>query len=383
MALPTSPPPEPALRAEPSPVGDLLRAVLTAAAAHGASDVHLRSGSPPILRISGELTDLDMPALTDDQARALADQALGSARDREAFAGDHERDFALSVPGAGRFRGNAYLNRGVPAMVLRHIRESVPSWEWLHAPGILRDLALRPDGLVLVTGPTGSGKSTTLAAMVQEINDRRRCHILTIEDPIEFLHADRMATVSQREIVTDTQSFSRALRSGMRQDPDVIVVGEVRDVDTVRTMLRAAETGHLVLASLHARTVVDAVNRVIDLYPQEEQRQAAISLSEVLLAVVCQRLVPALREGERRLVTEVAVATPRIQEAVREPEKVSAIADVMADGEYYGMYTLEQDAVRQVLAGEISVESAERAVTHVADLHVALRKAGVSDDRLR
>lgn len=353
-----------------------LSSILLTAVRHGASDVHLRAGAAPMIRVSGDLLALDLPVLTDEEAEHLVLSALPGEREREEFLTDHECDFALSAPGIGRFRANAYRARGGAALVLRHVREDIPAMEELGVPTVARDLALRASGLVLVCGPTGSGKTTTLASMIDTINAERRCHILTIEDPIEFLHRDKRATVSQREVHTDTLSFARALRSGMRQDPDVVLVGEIRDAETMRTALQAAETGHLVLASLHARSVVDAIHRVIDIFPVEEQRQARASIAESLQGVLCQCLVAAQGGHGRALVTEVAVATPRVREAVADVEKSGALEDIVADGQYYGMHTFEQDAVRQVLAGRITVPEAEKVVPRSADLHVALRRAG-------
>ncbi len=353
-----------------------LRDILEAAVAYGASDVHIRAGSPPLVRVAGQLWPLDVPAFSAEDTSALVRAALPTAADRASFETDHECDFALSADDIGRFRGNAYLSRGSAAMVLRHVKEKIPTFEELGLPQLLRDLALCTSGLVLVCGPTGSGKTTTLAAMIDAINTDRRCHILTIEDPIEFLHHDKMAAISQRELHTDTLDFARALRSGMRQDPDVILIGEIRDVETMRTALQAAETGHLVLATLHARTVVDAVNRAVDVFPLEEQRQARTSIAESLQGVLCQHLVLSAKDPGRVVVVEAAVSTPRVREAILDPEKTGTLQDVVAEGEFYGMSTFEQDAVRLVLAGEITVEEAEKVVSRASDLHVALRRAG-------
>jgi twitching motility protein PilT len=350
--------------------------ILRAAIAHGASDVHLKSGSPPLLRVDGDLRALDLPVLADDDVRQLVQSVLSGDRERAEFEREGECDTALSLPDLGRFRVSAFHARGTEAMVLRHVREEVPTPARLGLPSVVRDFALAPSGLVLVCGPTGSGKTTTLASLVEVINAERPCHILTIEDPIEFLHRDVRATISQRELHTDTRSFSRALRSGLRQDPDVILVGEIRDVETLRTALQAAETGHLVLASLHARSAVDAIHRVIDLFPVEEQRQARASLAESLQGVICQFLVSSAAGPGRCLVTEVAVATPRVRDAIASVEHTASLGDIVAEGDYYGMHTFEQDAVRQVLAGRIAVDQAERVVPRVADLHVALRRAG-------
>lgn len=353
-----------------------LRDILEAAVAYGASDVHIRAGSPPLVRVAGQLWPLEVPPFSATDTAALVQAALPTAQDRAAFSADHDCDFALSADGIGRFRGNAYLARGCAAMVLRHVKEQIPSFEELGLPPLARDLALSTNGLVLVCGPTGSGKTTTLAAMIDAINTERRCHVLTVEDPIEFLHHDKMAAISQRELHTDTLQFARALRSGMRQDPDVILIGEIRDVETMRTALQAAETGHLVLATLHARTVVDAVNRVIDVFPQDEQRQARMSIAESLRGVLCQHLVLSAAGSERVVVIEAAIGTPRVREAILDPERTGTLEEIVADGQFYGMTSFEQDAVRLVLSGDITAEEAEKVVSRPADLHVALRRAG-------
>jgi twitching motility protein PilT len=353
-----------------------LSAILHTAVAHDASDVHIRADSPPLIRVAGELFPLDMPPLTPEQSEALVFETMPSPDDVEGFRRDRECDFAIDAPGIGRFRVNAYRARGTTAMVLRHVKEIIPSLDELGLPRVAHELAMLPSGLVLVCGPTGSGKTTTLAAMIDLINTQRRCHILTIEDPIEYLHRDRQSTISQRELHTDTAEFGRALRSGMRQDPDVILVGEIRDVITLRTALQAAETGHLVLASLHARTVVDAVNRIIDIFPVDEQRQARASIAESIQGILCQHLVQSSTPGERTVIVESAVATPRIREAILDPAKTGELEDIVADGQFYGMRTFQQDAVRLVLSGAISIEEAEKVVNRPADLHVALRRAG-------
>jgi twitching motility protein PilT len=326
--------------------------------------------------VNGELIAAPYPPLTGEQAETLVFDALVRDRDREVFTREQECDFALAAPGVGRFRGNAYRSRGTAAMVLRHVREVVPSLADLGLPSVVSDLAGLTSGLVLVAGPTGCGKTTTLASMVDAINAHRRCHILTIEDPIEFLHVDRMATVSQREVHTDTQSFLTALRSGLRQDPDVILVGEIRDLETLRTAIQAAETGHLVLASVHARTAADAMNRMIDMFPVDEQRQARASVAEVVQGVVCQRLVQDTKGLGRLPVVEVLVSTPRTREAITDPEAGASLADIIAEGAYYGMRTFQQDLVRLVIAGTVSKDEAESIVAQPADLRVALKRAG-------
>jgi twitching motility protein PilT len=228
----------------------------------------------------------------------------------------------------------------------------------------------------LVAGPTGCGKSTTLASLVDAINGERRCHILTIEDPIEFLHTERMATLSQREVHTDTESFATALRSGLRQDPDVILVGEIRDLETLRTALQAAQTGHLVLASLHARTAPDAVNRMIDMFPVDEQRQARTTISESLQGVVSQRLVQTANGSGRVVVLEILVTTARVRDIIRDPDAEVSLIDVIAEGQYYGMRTFQQDLIRLVMSGRLAQDEAESIATAPADFNVALKRAG-------
>lgn len=353
----------------------LLR-LLEQAVAAGASDLHLRPEAPALLRIHGQLTAATAEPLTPEQTEALVDAALGSERDRATFAEHGECDFALTGPGIGRFRGNAYRSRGNSCVVLRHVRESVPSPAELGLPEVVSSLAASPAGLVIIAGPTGSGKTTTLASMVDLINATRRCHILTIEDPIEFLHRDRLSTVSQREVHTDTESFGAALRAGLRQDPDVILVGEIRDIETLRTAMQAAETGHLVLASLHAKSAVDAVHRLVDLYPQAEQRQARLSLSESLRGIVCQRLALPLHGDVRIPVVEVLVGNGRVRDAIADADKTVLLSEIIAEGEYYGMRSMEQDLVRLVLAGDLSVDEAESIIGASSDLHVALKRAG-------
>ncbi|MDD2857403.1 MAG: PilT/PilU family type 4a pilus ATPase [Candidatus Nanopelagicales bacterium] len=354
----------------------LLRQVLEAAVAHGASDVHVRAGAPPLLRVEGRLLPLDLPPLTADDATALVLEAMTQEEDRAEYARDHERDFAVTEPFVGRFRVNAYRMRGSDAMVLRHVRESVPSLEALGVPAIARSLALTPSGIVLVCGPTGSGKSTTLAAMIDAINDERYCHILTIEDPIEFLHANRRATISQRELHTDTLEFARALRAGLRQDPDVMVIGEIRDRETLRTALQAAQTGHLVLASMHASSVIEVVHRIVDMFPADEHRQIRATLAESLRGIICQHLVAGARADGRVLTCEIAVSTARIRDAITDAERTDQLHEILAEGEHYGMRTSEQDLVRLVLAGDITLSEAQTVTTRQSDLLVALRRAG-------
>lgn len=371
VPLPTAPP---QVSSQPRRLADLCAVLIE----HGGSDLHLRATVTPRIRVAGALLPLGEDMLQPEEVEALICEALlADGRAVDSLVGETEADWGLTLTGIGRFRAHAYRQRGTWALVLRSVALEIPSWESLRLPRGVESWAQATDGLVVVAGPTGSGKSTTLAALVDAINTSRSCHILTIEDPIEYVHTDRVATVSQREVHTDTPDIASALRAGLREDPDVIVIGEVRDAETVWTALRAAETGHLVLMSIHARSTLDAIGRIIDLVPYDEQQLARGILAEVLRGVVAQRLVPAVSGGTRRVVCEVAEPTGRVREAVRDPSATSALPEIIADGEFHGMHTLDQDAVRLVLSGEITLEAVESIVSHVGDLHLALRRAGV------
>lgn len=346
----------------------------------GASDLHLRTGAAPLMRVDGALAEVSAQILSAGDLQRLVEEAVGHPVADPPPTDD--LDFAVDIAGIGRFRGNAYRVRGAWAMVLRHVRDTIPSPEDLHLPSVVTTWADEETGLVLVCGPTGSGKSTTLASLLDLVNQRRRCHILTIEDPVEYLHRDRLASISQREIGTDATSFASALRSGLRQDPDVILIGEIRDAETMRIALHASETGHLVLASLHAGTALDAVRRALNLFPAEEQPIVRSILSEATRGILCQRLVPSSLTGKRELVCEVVTSTPRTREAIADPKKTELLPDIVADGEFYGMRTMLQDAVRMIIRGRLTVEEASRVVTEDADLRVALHRAGYRGDHV-
>jgi len=355
-----------------------LYSILRLAVGRGASDVHLRSGTPPFLRIAGELWPLDRSPLGEVEVEALVLACLQRERERQQFEIHQEVDFALDVPSIGRFRGSAYRTRGIAAVVLRCVSSHIPELEDLYLPARLGEFTKVESGLVLIVGPTGSGKSTTLASLVNMINRERRCHILTIEDPIEFLLDDLRSTVSQREVGTDTDNFASALRSGLRQDPDVILVGEIRDLETMRTALQASETGHLVLASMHSRTVSDAVHRVVDLFPVDEQRQIRTSLAQALVAVVAQRLLTRADGQGRVPATEILVNTARVQESIADPERGVSLSQIIEEGSFYGMCTLQQDLIRLLVAGLIELPEAERFAPHVADLRLAFKRTGAT-----
>ncbi len=304
-----------------------------------ASDLHMKAGAPPVLRIHGRLVPEELPKLTaEDVQRALSQ--IASQEQQETFARERELDFAVSASGIGRFRVNAALQRGSVALAFRLVRWDIPTLEELGLPEVCRSLVLKPRGLVLVTGPTGTGKSTTLAAMIDYLNERERRHIVTIEDPIEFVHQDKQCLISQRELGADTVSFAVALKHVLRRDPDVILVGEMRDLDTMAMALTAAETGHLVLATLHTPSAAQTIDRVIDSFPPYQQQQVKMQLSTVLEAVLCQTLVPRADGTGRVAAVEVMVATAAVRNLIREG-KTFQIPNVIQSGSQYGMQSMD------------------------------------------
>ncbi|WP_296605338.1 type IV pilus twitching motility protein PilT [Nocardioides sp.] len=349
---------------------------LQAVVVNRGSDLHIKVGSAPRVRISGSLVPLQVDPMTAEAVDALVRETMPADVERH-FDATNEADYALAVAGIGRFRVNAFRSRGTVGCVLRLVGDEPRTLADLALPDVIRSLALEPRGLVLVTGPTGSGKTTTLAAMVDAINEARAVHILTIEDPIEVIHRDKVASVNQRELGTDTADWSVALRAAMRQDPDVILIGEMRDPDTVRAALAAAETGHFVMSTLHTTDAKETVNRVIDFFPPHEQKQVRLGLAASLRGIVCQRLVPRA-DGEGRVVAmEIAVNTPRLAEAVADPDRTDTIPDIVADGAYSGMQTFDQHLVRLVLDGSVSVADAKLVSSNTHDFGVMLKRAGV------
>ncbi|GIU98542.1 MAG: twitching motility protein PilT [Actinomycetota bacterium] len=341
-----------------------------------ASDLHLKVGVPPKIRDTGVLAPIEGRAdLTPAETAAIAEAIVPSDR-VERFRQAGEVDFAYSLPGVGRFRVNVFRQRGSISLVFRKLRFGGPTFEEAHLPDVIRALAEEPRGLVLVTGPTGSGKTTTLAAMIEHLNHTRPCHIVTIEDPIEVLFHDDVASINQREVGTDTESFLSALRAALRQDPDVILIGEMRDTETVRAALQAAETGHLVLSTLHTVDATETVNRVIDFFPAHQQGQIRLTLAGALRGIICQRLVPAVGGGLLPA-HEILVNTGRIAERIADPEKTAEIHDVIAEGEYYGMTTFDQCLLRLVQRGAVRVEDALAASSQPHDFQLHLQQAGI------
>lgn len=353
-------------------INDLLKIAVT----QNASDLHIKVGSPPILRVAGELTPLVSESrITQQDAMKIAFTVMSPGQ-REVFKKKNEIDLAYSVPGLGRFRCNIFLQRGTIGMVFRIIPIRIPNFEELNLPGVLKKIAMEERGLVIVTGTTGSGKSTTLAAMIDFINSNRTCNIVTIEDPIEYLHRDKKSIVNQREIGSDTESFGKALRSALRQDPDVILVGEMRDFETIQTALVAAETGHLVFSTLHTIDATETVNRIIAVFPPYQHKQVRIQLAAVIKGIISMRLIPRADGKGRVPAVEVLVATATVRDCITDPDKTKLIPDVIAQGKiHYGMQTFDQSLFDLYKSGLVTYEEAMRRATNPDDF--ALKVKGV------
>jgi twitching motility protein PilT len=322
-----------------------------------ASDLHLTAGSPPMVREKGRLRPLDYPVLTPQQTREIIYSILTNDQ-RKRLENDWQIDFAYSIPGQGRFRVNAYFQRASLGAAFRLIPNEMPALDSLGLPPVLRDFTKKPRGFVLVTGPTGSGKSTTLAAMLDVINKERHEHIMTIEDPIEFLHRHQNCIVNQRELGSDAQSFGLGLKAALRQDPDVILVGEMRDLETIATALTAAETGHLVFATLHTQDTAQTVDRIVDVFPPTQQHQVRVQLSVSLQGIVTQQLLPTADGQGRCCATEVLVPTPAVRNLIREG-KTHQIYSALQTGGAHGMQTMDASLADLVRRQKITRELAE------------------------
>ncbi|HEX7122062.1 MAG TPA: type IV pilus twitching motility protein PilT [Gemmatimonadaceae bacterium] len=352
------------------------KAILQQMVQVNASDLHLKVGRPPTLRVHGELSPLPLPALRPEDLSMLAKEIMSPKQVKE-FTEFREADFATGVPGIGRFRVNAYQQRGTIAFAIRTIPHQARSIKDLNLPPIVEEIALMPRGLVLVTGVTGSGKSTTLASMIQLINERRYANIITIEDPIEFLHRDLKCHINQREVGTDTGSFAQALRRVLRQDPDVILIGEVRDLDTLDTALKAADTGHLVFSTLHTTDATQTINRILSFYPPHQQNEVRYALSSALGAVISQRLVPRIDKPGRVPAIEVLINTAAVRDQIRDMTKTLNIPDLIREGTVqYGMQSFDQSLMSWYTQGVISYDSALFHASNPSEF--ALRVQGVA-----
>jgi twitching motility protein PilT len=354
----------------------LLRAVVD----KGASDLHITTGTPPQLRIDGSLMPLKTPPLTPVDTKQLCYSIL-TEEQKVQFERDNELDLSFGVKGLARFRGNVFVQRGAVAGVFRQVPFRILSFEELGLPQIIAKLANLPSGLILVTGPTGSGKTTTLAAILDKINAEKRCHILTIEDPIEFLHPNKLSVVNQREVGSDTTTFKEALRYALRQDPDVVLIGELRDLETIEAALTISETGHLVLATLHTNSAIQSINRIVDVFPPHQQTQVRTQLSFVLQGVITQMLVPSAQGPGRNLAIEVLIPNTAIKNLIRE-DKAYQIYSAMQMGQTNsGMQTMNQSLFSLYSRRLVSKEEAVNRSQEPDEMEMMIRNGGEKPPR--
>jgi twitching motility protein PilT len=353
-----------------------VHAALRDLVANNGSDLHLKAGSPPLCRIHGKLTPADgAAALSAEDTENVVGVLLHDEAKLKEFGEEHEVDFSFEIPDVARFRVNAFRQRGLISLVCRAIPSKISTIEELSLPAVVRELAEEERGIVLLTGTTGSGKSTTLAAMIDHMNTAMNKHIVTIEDPIEFVHQDKSSVINQREVGMDTKSFGRALRRVLRQDPDVILVGEMRDEETVRTALSAAETGHLVLSTVHTVDASESINRLLDFFPPHQHNQARAMLAGTIKGVISQRLVPGA-DGGRVAACEILRMTGRVRDMIADPDQTGKLGEAISTGAYYGMQTFDQALFGHVKAGLVTVEEAMRVASSPHDFKLLLQADG-------
>lgn len=359
-----------------------LEQILRAAVKQGASDVHFKAGERILMRVQGALHGLNLPRLTPRHTESLFESLRPDHLNNVTAQNLKEVDFSFSVQGAGRFRVNAFRQRGSVALVIRVIPIRIPDFKELNLPDALNDISQMSRGLVLVTGTTGCGKSTTLASMINLINKTKTLHVITIEDPIEFLFLNERSSVVQRELGTDTDSFASALRAALRQDPDVIMIGEMRDTETIDIALKAAETGHLVLSTAHTTDAAKTIHRLLSVFPLSEQQMVRYRLSESLRAIISQRLLPTADKTGLIPAVEVMIATRIIQDLIRLPDRTFEITEFIGKGKNYGMQTFDQSLMRLLKSGKITKDAAMAAATSPADFDLQLRLGVDEDDDL-
>ena len=349
-----------------------LKELARLAAAQKASDLFLKEDSPPTLRVSGKITQLDLPPLTAEEVRDLAYSVM--AQDQIArFERRHELDLAFTVEGVARFRANIYQQRGSMGMVLRLIPLKILNLDELGMPPAVKDLTMHRQGLILVTGPTGCGKSTTLAAMIDIINNSRPCNIITVEDPIEFIHGDKLSVINQREVGIDTESFTDALKYVVRQSPDVILIGEMRDVETMHVALAASETGHLVLSTIHTTSAAETMDRIINMFPPHEKQQICMRMANSLRGIVSQKLLPRADGTGRIAAVEIMSATPTVSKLIEEG-RASQLYTAISEGGYWGMQTMNQCLIRYFKAGLITEEEGIFNAGNITELKQLIRR---------
>ena len=353
-----------------------LRVLLEEMIERDASDLHITAGERPKLRIDGEITNSNLEVvMTPKDTLQLAYSVL-TENQKKRFEMDDELDFSFGIQNLARFRGNCFKQRGCVSMVIRQIPFSIKTFEELGLPDVIRKMAERPRGLVLVTGPTGSGKSTTLAAMLDKINKERRGHIITVEDPIEFIHRHQGCIVNQREVGTDTKSFQASLKYALRQDPDVILIGEMRDLDTIQAALTISETGHLAFATLHTNSAAEAINRIIDVFPSHQQAQVRAQLAFSLEGIITQTLLPKIGGRGRAMAAEILVVTPAIRALIRD-DKIHQIYSMMQSGKKYGMQTMNDGLYNLYMSKTVSLDEVLRASHDQSEL---MRMIGISPE---